>query len=101
MHFSSSLLLAAVLVAVGALVAFLARSVQTGNVETLAGYDAERVANKAGLAAWAGSNLLVIGFVQIGAGLLSAVYPSRVGIFFFATIGLVARATFGCRRFYR
>ncbi|OUJ73253.1 hypothetical protein [Hymenobacter crusticola] len=96
------LLPAIIFVAVGALVVVLARSVREGNVELLAGYDATRVTNKTGLAAWAGGNLLMLGYGQMLAGLLTCIHiETGAVLFFFSTLILVARTALGSLRFYR
>ncbi len=90
------------LVLIGALIAFLGRVVRGGNVEILSGYQADKVLDKAGLAAWAGRNLLLLGSLQIASGLLCAVNASIGGtIFFVATLLLAAYTTFGGQRFQR
>ncbi|RPD46805.1 hypothetical protein DNI29_11625 [Hymenobacter sediminis] len=99
---ASNILPAILLMAVGALIVYLARSVQRGNVEILAGYDAARVTDKAGLASWAGRSLLVLGYWQMAAGLVSFGNVSIGGtIFFLATIILVGRTVIGAQRFQR
>jgi hypothetical protein len=96
----ANLLPAAVLSAVGILVTLLAHLVRNGNVEALSGYNADKVTDKAGLAGWAGSNLLLLGGFQIAAGLLVIISPP-VGssLFFLATVALAGRTFFGGRRF--
>lgn len=81
---------------------YLARSIRAGNVELLAGYDASQVTDKTGLAAWAGGNLLMLGYVQTAAGLLAFgnVYAGGA-IFFLTTLILVGRTVLGSRRFQR
>ena len=93
---------ALLLAACGVLALFLARSIQGGNLRILAGYDANRVTDKSGLAAWVGKNLFLMGFLQIIAGLLYLLFPYfGMGHFFIATAGLVARMALGCSRFYQ
>jgi len=98
MHF----LPAIIFVAVGALVVLLARAVRGGNVEILSGYDAARVTDKVGLAAWAGGNLLMLGYWQIAAGVLASIQIYLgAALFFFSTLALVIRTASGSVRFYR
>ncbi|GAA4018734.1 hypothetical protein GCM10022408_35730 [Hymenobacter fastidiosus] len=93
---------AAILIAVGLLVVLLARLVRGGNMKLLAGYAADRVTDKPGLAAWSGNNLLLLGGLQLAAGLvsLSNIFLGIL-VFFLATLILVGRIVLGSRRFQR
>ncbi|GAA3936908.1 hypothetical protein [Hymenobacter algoricola] len=93
---------AAILIVVGILAVLLARSVRSGNMKILAGYAADSVTDKPGLAAWSGNNLLLLGGLQLAAGLvsLSNIFLGSL-LFFLATLILVGRSVLGSRRFQR
>lgn len=73
-------------------------------VETISGYDPDKVIDKDGLANWTGANLILMGIMAVIIGILSYVMPISnkiiyIGGLVIVIIVLSIRTAIGCRRY--